>query len=189
MGLYCYQARILKKTITDILDKVYDNSKDSKIVELKTKMLSLQHTTEKQTAMQAVVYLVLVFFPYMYVNHDYFLPISWFQLSIMGYKAVNSINENKNKNSNTSSKVSRNSSKEKSNNNKNQIDIEQTHQHPQPTSPTHHHEAPASTTFNNTIASVDVTSVAEVDENSHELLLTGNDWKNRHKKKDIIVEE
>lgn len=99
--LFCLalQAQLLKRKITHILDESHKTNANEKTLEIKDRLNSVQHSAERATLVQFMVYLCFGIIPFMWNKHDYLLPITWLTLPLIGRRATNAVSEGKTKTS------------------------------------------------------------------------------------------
>ncbi|GBG32477.1 Hypothetical Protein FCC1311_087022 [Hondaea fermentalgiana] len=89
------QAQWTKGRVVKALDMSYELTRSDRTLELKAALVAMERENVVQTGGQALIYIVLVFVPYVANFHSYWLPVGWFAYIILGVKVAKTTIDNK----------------------------------------------------------------------------------------------
>jgi hypothetical protein len=93
------QAWYIERKVNQILSASHELAKNEKTLRIREKLAGVQKSVRFAMYFQALIYIFLIAFPFMWKLHDYFLPVSWQAIGPILVRVVNSLmDEEKDKN-------------------------------------------------------------------------------------------
>lgn len=82
------QALFIKARVIHTLDRSQQIAALPKTKVMKAKLVSMQNSAIRQGALLALTFLIQIIWPFFWTKHDYYLPISWLVMPIVGLRVA-----------------------------------------------------------------------------------------------------
>ena len=100
------QAIYLRRTLTLILTRSYDQSRNAKVLEVRRRMQKQQDEVIRLCSMQSILYCVLLCAPPLWILFDYFLPFTLFLAVVSSRRIISTFHEASRNQSNSNTPAS-----------------------------------------------------------------------------------
>ncbi|GBG34050.1 Teneurin-4 [Hondaea fermentalgiana] len=82
------QAFFIKARVIHTLDRSHRVAAMPKMLVLKDKLVAMQNSAIRQGALLAILFLIQLVWPFLWTKHDYYLPLSWLVMPIVGMRVA-----------------------------------------------------------------------------------------------------
>lgn len=81
-----FTFKYVEKQVDEVLTASYASTKNERTEQIRQKLVEMQSENFRQAVIQTIIYGVFLFYPFLWNKHDYFHPISWIAIALLGKK-------------------------------------------------------------------------------------------------------
>ena len=81
-----FTFKYVEKQVDEVLTASYASTKNERTEAVRQRLVEMQSENFRQAIIQTTIYAVFLFYPFLWNKHDYFHPISWIAICLLGKK-------------------------------------------------------------------------------------------------------